>query len=102
MQGRDTIDRVAADACKMRHAHMALAGFVDEGHALDALFIAEKANAHLLEEMRVDFINDLQDSRQHAAEYLDGPALQCLRQQRVIGVGKSPARHVPCLPPGHQ
>ena len=61
-----------------------------------------KRDAHLLEEMRVDLVDDLHDARQHAAEHLDGPALEGLGQQRVVGVGEGLARHAPGVRPGHE
>ncbi len=95
VQGGDAVDGMAADTGEVRHAHVALAAFVDDGHAGDARLVAEIANPHLVEEVRVDFIDDLQQPRQHAAEHFDRPALQGLRQQRMIGIAEGLARNAP-------
>ena len=102
MKLRDAVDGVAADAGEVRHAHVTLSALVDQRHAGDPRIVAEEANAHLLEELRVDFLDDLQMPRQHAAEYLQRPALQRLGQQRVVGVGEGTARDGPRLAPWQQ
>ena len=99
MQAGDAVDRMAADACQVSHAHVALAALVDDGHAPDAVVVAEKAHAHFLEKLRVDVVDDLQVARQHAAEHLERPALQGFRQERVVGIGERLAGDAPRLVP---
>ena len=94
------IDGMAADAGQVCHAHIALVGLLDDRHAPDALVVAQKAHPHLLEELRVDVVDDLQVPRQHAAEYLERPPLERLGEERVVGVGERSAGDVPCLVPG--
>ena len=62
VQRRDAVDGVAADAGQVRHAHVALAGFIDERQARDALLVAEEGHAHFVEEARVDLVDDLEDA----------------------------------------
>lgn len=45
----------------------------------------------------VDLVNDLEVSRQQVLEEVDGPALQCLRQHGVVGVGTGTDHDVPGL-----
>ena len=86
VQRRHAVDGMTADAREVRHAHVALAGFVDERQARDALLVAEERHAHLIEVTRVDLVDDLEDARQQPAEHGQRPALERLGQQRVIGV----------------
>lgn len=45
----------------------------------------------------VDLIDDLQVARQQLLKQTDGPALQGLRQDGVVGVGTGLTRHLPGL-----
>lgn len=45
----------------------------------------------------VDLVNDLEVSRQQVLEEVHGPALQCLRQHGVVGVGTGTDHDVPGL-----
>ena len=101
VQRRHAIDGMAAHAGQVRHAHIALAALVDQRHARQALLIAQEADAHGVEEARIDLVDDLQVSRQHAAEQVQRPALQRLGQQRVVGVGEGARGDRPGLVPGH-
>ena len=47
----------------------------------------------------VDAINNLQMPRQHAPEERQRPALECFRQERVVGVGQSRDADPPGLVP---
>ena len=97
----NAVDGVAADTGEMRHAHVPFAALVDERQARDALLVAQEAHACLVEEARVDLIDDLEVSRQHPAEHAERPALERFRQKRVIGVGEGALRDVPGLFPRH-
>ena len=95
MERRHTIDRMAADARQVSHAHVPRPGLVDQGQARDARLVPGVARAHLVEEAAVDLVHDLEVARQYPTKQLYRPLLQRLRQQRVVGVGKRPAREVP-------
>lgn len=45
----------------------------------------------------VDLVDDLQVARQQVLEEVDGPALQSLRQDGVVGVGAGTNHNVPGL-----
>ena len=96
---RDAVDRVAADAREMRHAHVAWPVFIDEREPREARVVAGKSGAHFVEEATVDLEDDLEMPRQQRAEEIDRPLLQRLGQQRVIRVGERRARHLPTLRP---
>ena len=101
MQFGHAVDRVAAGAGQVRHAHVALAVLPDQRHAREARLVAGKTPAHFLEKVCVDLQDDLQVPRQHLAEHGQRPVLQRFRQQRVVGVGEGPARDLPGRLPFH-
>ncbi len=74
VQRGDAVDGVAADAGEVRHAHVLLAGLVDQRQPADALFVAGERHAHLVEEARVDLVDDLQVPRQQSLEHAQRPA----------------------------
>jgi len=45
----------------------------------------------------IDLVDDLQVSRKQVLEQIDRPALQCLRQDSVVGVGTGANHNVPGL-----
>lgn len=50
-----------------------------------------------VEVVLVDLVDDLQVPGQQGLQQLHGPALQSLRQHRVVGVGEGAPRQVPGL-----
>ena len=98
----DAVDRVAADAREMRHAHVARPAFVDEREPREPRVVAGKGGAHFVEEAAVDLEDDLEMPREQRAEEIDRPLLQRLGQQRVIRVGERRARHRPRFVPAER
>ena len=101
VQRRDAVDRVAADAREVRHAHVALAALVDERQPLQLRVVAGETAPHLVEEAAVDLVDDLEVTRQHPAEQLDRPLLERFGQQRVVRVGEDAFRQGPRRVPVH-
>src|SRR5271166_3016440 len=99
MNGGDAVGTVRAGDRHVRHAHFALGTFLDQAHALNASLVPGKASPDGPEKAAIDLVDDLQVTRQHALEPGERPFLQCLGQQRVIGIGQSPLREVPRLVP---
>ena len=95
----DAVNRVAAYACEMRHAHVAWPVFVDEREPRESRVVVGKSGAHFLEEATIDFEDDLEMPRKQRAEEIDRPLLQCLGEQRVIRVGECSASHRPRFVP---
>jgi hypothetical protein len=95
MQFGDAVHRVAADAGEVRHTDIARTAFIDQRQPRHPPFVPGKGGAHLVEEAGVDLVDDFQVPWQQPAEQLDRPFLQSLRQQRVIGIGKGRAGHLP-------
>ena len=100
VQRGDAVDGVAADGREVRHAHVLVAGLVDQRHPRDARVVAGIALPHLVEEAAVDLVDDLEVARQQAPEQRQRPGLERLGQQRVVGVGERALRDVPGLVPG--
>ena len=95
MELRDAVDRVAADAREMRHAHVARPAFINEREPREPRVVAGECGAHFVEEAAVNLEDDLEMPREQRAEEIDRPLLQRLGEQRVIRVGESRARHGP-------
>ena len=72
MQRRDAIDRMAADTRQVRHAHVTLAALLDQRQPLDALLVTEECHAYLVEETRIDLVDDLEQTRQQPSEQASG------------------------------
>src|SRR4030095_336357 len=68
MERRDAIDRVAADAGEMRHAHIPFSGFIDQRQAPEYFVVAWITRAHAVEEVAIDLVDDLQVARQELAK----------------------------------
>ena len=92
---RHAVDRMAADAGEMGHAHVALTALVDQRQTRNPRLVSEKADAHLIQEARVDLVDDLQMARQQLREHRERPALERLGQQRMVRVREGFARNVP-------
>ena len=95
VQLRDAVHRRRADETEVRHADVAVAGLVDEGHPPQPVDIARELRAHLLQEPPVDLVDDLEMARQQALHHRHWPLLQRLLQDRVVRVARRPARQVP-------
>ena len=99
---RDAVDRVAADAREVRHAHVAWSAFVDEREPRESRVVAGKSGAHFVEEATIDLEDDLEMPRKQRAEEIDRPLLQRLGEQRVIRVGERRASHRPRFVPAER
>ncbi len=102
MQLGYAVDSVAAHAPEVGHAHITLTALVDQRKARDAAVIAPETDAHRVQKPRVDLVDDLQVPGQQLREHGERPLLQCLGQERVIGVAEGAARDVPSLVPAHR
>ena len=96
MELRHTVDRIAAYDGKMGHPHLAV---VNNGHFADLFLIARIALLDLLHKPAVDLLHDLVDTRKQAGKQLDGPFLQRLGHDSMVGVSAGLRRDLPCLVP---
>ncbi len=74
---------------------MRIVAFFDQRHPSLLVDIARPFLLDLQQETAVDFVNNLQQSRQQMTEQPDRPSLESLRQQRMIGVGHAAGGDLP-------
>ena len=67
----------------------------DDRHVADAQLVVAEALAHLVEEVVVDLVDDLEVAGQQAAEQVDRPHLEGLGKKRVAGVREALLRDRP-------
>ena len=96
VQRRHAVHLVAADDCQARHAHAALAAFVDQRQPRQKTAVARAMCGREVQQFLVDAEDDLEVARQHMLHQPHRPGFQCLGHQRVVGVGK----HLPADSPG--
>ena len=97
VEGADAVDRHAAGHAQVRHPDLAAP---DDGHFLRLLGIVVEV-LHLLLPAGGDLLGDLPDPGQEVLEEVLGPALQRLRQHRVVGVGHRLGGDAPGFVPVH-
>jgi len=84
---------------EVSHAdHLAVA-FFDEAHAGKATVVAGPLEGHLTEEAGVDFVNDLEVTRQELFEQADRPLFESFGHQGVVRVSKRVRHDFPCFVP---
>ncbi len=98
---RHAVDLVAADDGQIRHAHAALARFVDQREPAQELHVAGSLLRGKVEEVLIDAQDDLQVARQHVLHQRHRPGLQRLGHERVVGVAEDTLRQPPGLCPRH-
>ena len=96
VQRRDPVDRVAADARQVRHAHALVPGLVDDREPPRQLIVAGMTLPHVIEEATVDLVNDLEMAWQHHAEQRQRPFFERFGKQGVVRVAARPFRDAPC------
>ncbi|CDC68560.1 uncharacterized protein BN503_01437 [Oscillibacter sp. CAG:155] len=97
VEGADAVDRHTAGHAQVRHPDLATP---DDGHFLRLLGIVEEV-LHFLLPAGGDLLGDLPDPGQEVLKEVLRPALQRLRQHRVVGVGHRLGGDVPRLIPIH-
>ena len=85
----DAVDLRARDGREVGHAHRAVGELADDRHVADAHLVVAVALAHLVEELLVDAVDDLEVARQQPAEQVDRPHLEGFGQQGVARVGEA-------------
>ena len=101
MQGGHAIHVMGANRGEVSHADRLTTLLInDREFALNCL-VARVAQAHLLQEAAVDFVNQLEVSGQQASKQVEVPFLECLGKQGVVGVSHGTAGDIPSLVPFH-
>src|SRR5262245_30085930 len=88
-----------ANDSEIGHTNVLGRAFLDQAHPGGTIPVVRKTSFDLIEQVSIDFEDDLQMTRQEPLEPGHWPFLQRLRQQRVIRVCKSLASEVPGLIP---
>src|SRR4029453_9399236 len=99
MDGRDTVSAMRADDSKVGHPNFALGAFFYKAYTLNTSLIFGKTSSDLINQATIDFVDDLQVTRQHPFKPDDRPFLKSFGQERVISVGQSPLGKIPSLIP---
>ena len=95
-----TVDGVGADDGQVGHAHQLLVTFLDDAHAGDAVDVAGVAAIDLVDLALVDLVDDLQVAGQQPGDQVQGPLLEGLGHEGVVGVGEGTDGQVPGMVPG--
>lgn len=88
MELGDSIDLVRTDNGQISHTDHLGSRFLNNGDASEQLALLWELALHSLEEEKVDIIDDLQVSRKEVLEQWNGPLLQRLRENSVVGVAE--------------
>ena len=99
---RHAVGAVRADDGEVRHADLLRLALLDEAYARDPSVVAGETGANVVKEAAIDFVDDLELSRQHHLEPWQRPLLQRLGQQRVVRVGERALREIPGLVPSER
>ena len=96
MQSGHAVDRIAADNGQMRHLNLAVR---HDRHSSQELTVVAELINYLRAEAAVNFLNDLVNPQQQAAEYLNRPFLQGFAHNRMIGISAALSNDRPSLGP---
>src|SRR5436309_15475189 len=88
MERRYAVDPVRADKGEMPHSDLSSVALVDQRYLGQQIGIELTHLPRGFEMMRIDSVNYFEMPRQKAFEQWHRPTLQCLWQQRVVGVGE--------------
>lgn len=95
----DTVDLVRANDGEICHAdHLGLR-LLNDGHASEHIALLGEGALNELQELQVDVVDDLQVTRQQVLEKRNGPLLESLGQDGVVGVAEGLAHDVPGIIP---
>jgi hypothetical protein len=102
MKSGDSIDRVAARAGEMRHAHVFVPRLIYQRKPLNELIVIRIAYPQIVQKPAIDLVDDLQMARQKPGEQRQRPPLQRFGKERVVGVAAGLLRDGPGLIPPHR
>src|SRR4030095_5041494 len=99
MDRRDAVSAMRANDGKVGHPNFPFRALFHETYSLNPSLISGKASSDLINQAMIDFVDDLQVTRQHPFKPDDRPFLKSFWQERVISVSQSPLGKVPSLIP---
>lgn len=86
---------MAGDHRQPGHTHHTAVMFIDDRHSRQQLAVSRYLRLNLIQEVIVDIEDNLQMARQDLAQHIHRPDFQRLAHQRMIGIGKRLANHLP-------
>mmetsp|Transcript_8293 Transcript_8293/g.24906 ORF Transcript_8293/g.24906 Transcript_8293/m.24906 type:complete len:264 (+) Transcript_8293:581-1372(+) len=96
-----TIDLVRSNNSENCHTNHLGVALLDDAHARQLVAVAWELLRDRLQMATVDLVDDLHVPRQETLHQRDGPLLQSLRQDRVVGVGEDLGGCRPRCAPAH-
>lgn len=99
MQLSNTVDLVGTNNSQVSHANHLGLRLLNDGDAGKHIAVLGELALDALEEEQVDIVNELEVARQEMLEQGDGPLLEGLRKDGVVGVTESVSDDVPSLLP---
>lgn len=88
VQFGDTVDLVRTDNSQVSHADHLWVGLLNDRYTSKHLAILGEVALHVLKEVHVDVVDDLEVTGQKVLDQRNGPLLKCFRQDSVVGVAK--------------
>lgn len=88
VQLSDTIDLVRSDNGEERHPNHLGLGLLNDGHTAKNVAVVGEGLLNLLKEEEVDVVDNLQVPWQKVLEQTDGPLLESLWKNSVVGVAE--------------
>lgn len=88
----DTIHLERSDNGKEGHSNVFWATFLDDRHTFDSAHVIRPSLRNLIEELEVDFVDDLQMSRKELFKQADFPFLERFGEDSVASNQLSPAK----------
>src|SRR6478752_8443465 len=99
MNRSDTIGAMRANDGKVCHPNLAFGSLLDQTDPLHPSLVSRKTFSDFINQAAIDFVDDLQMTRQHDLKPTERPFFKSLREQRMIRVGQSPLGKIPSLVP---
>jgi hypothetical protein len=99
MNGGHAIRAVRADDRQVRHPDVLRLPFLDQARARLPPEVSGKPRANVVHQAAIDLENDLEWTGNEKLHPFDGPPLQRLGKQGVVGVSQRSLRDIPRLVP---
>lgn len=97
MKSCDTVDSVRANDSEVSHSDFLWVSFFDQGHSLNFISVSWVLLLKFSQINMVDQVDELQVSWQQFSNEVNGPLLESLWQDGMVGVRESVVNNIPCL-----
>src|SRR5215813_1367789 len=99
MNRRDTIGAMRANDREVGHPDLALCTLFHEAYALNPSLISGEPFSNFINQAAINFVDDLEMTREHSLKPDERPLLQSFGEPRMICIGQGPLGEVPSLVP---